>query len=133
MIGGVLTVVLAAGAVALISKLGNAPTNDSAPTPKPPAEAPVMKEEVTTAASTPVQPSAPKTPAVATKPDLSVPYDAAARLAYVEKLKQSANGAAGAFFAEFVIDEKAFASFKVKYEQEAVEKVKSKQKVLVEA
>ncbi len=57
--------------------------------------------------------------------DLSIPYDAAARLAYKNMLRQQGK-TPQFFFSDIVIDEAKFAQFKVTYEEEAVKQVMQK-------
>ncbi|GAX22650.1 hypothetical protein FisN_17Lh143 [Fistulifera solaris] len=54
--------------------------------------------------------------------DLSIPYDAAARLAYKNMLRQQGK-TPQFFFSDIVIDEAKFAQFKLTYEEEAVKQV----------
>lgn len=136
-IGGVLALVLAAGAVAVVGQMSSAPTaGSSAPkavTP-PKAAAPV--------APTPPKATPPPSPKAETKNeekpadyDVSVPYDAAARLAYVEMLSKLTppNDAADYYFSQYLIEEEPFAVFKKQYEEETVAAIKAKQKVPVQA
>jgi hypothetical protein len=57
--------------------------------------------------------------------DISIPYDAAARLAYMQ-MYDSIAVPADWFFAEYLIDEADYATFKIAYEEAAVSEVIAK-------
>lgn len=56
------------------------------------------------------------------KYDLSIPYDAAARLAYKKMIREQSK-TPEFFFSDIVIDEAKFAQFKIAYEEDAVQQV----------
>lgn len=57
--------------------------------------------------------------------DVSIPYDAAARFAYKNVLRQQGK-TPQFFFSDIVIDEAKFAQFKIIYEEDAVKQVMEK-------
>lgn len=57
--------------------------------------------------------------------DVSIPYDAAARLAYKTMIRQQST-TPQFFFSDIVIDESKFAQFKSTYEEDAVQQVTQK-------
>lgn len=77
----------------------------------------------TTTTKLPVEnPSASDTTVARTNHDVSIPYDAAARLAYKEMIREQIK-TPRFFFSDIVIDESKFAEYKSTYEETAVKLV----------
>ena len=111
-VGGVALVILAVIMSSLFA--GSKGKASDVPDSKAPATAaPVAK------------PLALETPSIAKAYDVSIPYDAAARLAYKSMIRRQSN-TPQFFFSDIVIDEAKFAKFKIAYEEDAVKQVMQK-------